>query len=312
MRNGPGTARFSTAASAAMLVAAIVLASCASMSSLTRPSQGFVTAANALAQAETDYFDQIQAASDAGYRMQAAEDYVGHNGTFAKVSKELSKHDDFSKAKALRVAAMAQLQNYAQQIAAITSDVSASWIADDAKTTATNVSTLLKEAGDNAASQLLTSHAGTIQTAVTKLGQAIVGNESAKEVQTLAQEAKDPIAQIAEMVKEDNANIEKDQFKGGLQTDQAQALRDILHYIYSDPNVNSFERFNAIQITATWKRTLITKGQAIQSALERLQAANNALAMKEDTSAGSLVQQAYTYAKQALSAPAPSTQTPAK
>ena len=282
------------------------------MSEVSGPSENFVTASNTLAKAEADYFDEIQAASDAGYRMQAVADYVGHNGSFPRVSHELSKHDDFSKAKRLRAAAMAQLQNYAQQIAAITSGASASWIADDAKTTTTNVSMLVKDAGGNAAAQLLTSRAGTIQSAVTKLGQAIIGNESAKEVQTLAQEAKGPIAQIADMVKQDNANIEKSQFTKGLHADQTQAFRNILHYIYSDPKVDSFERFSVIQMTATWKPTLVTKGQAIQSALEKLEAANSALAQREDTAAGSLIQQAYTYAKEALRAPAPNAQSSAK
>ncbi|MEO6801245.1 MAG: hypothetical protein ABI178_15005 [Rhodanobacter sp.] len=305
MQNCRETAQCGKAWSTAMLFsAAIVLTGCASMPSLSGPSQDFVTAVNTLAQAEADYFDEIQAASDAGYRMQATADYVGHNGTFAQVSQELSKHDDFSRAKKLRVAAMAQLQNYAQQISAITSGSSTSWIAEDAKTTTTDLSTLIKDTGDSAASQLLTSHAGTIETAVTMLGQAIVDNQSAKVVQALAQEAKGPIAKIAEMVTQDNVNIEKDQFTASLHADQTQSLQNVLHYIYDDPKVNAFERFTAIQTTATWKESLVTKGQAIQKALEKLQAANDALARKEDTSSRSLMQQAYAYAEQALSAPA--------
>jgi hypothetical protein len=298
--------------SAMLLTAALGLAGCQSMSSVTGPSQDFVAAANALAQAESDYFDEIQAASDAGYQLQAAEDYVGHNGTFKAFATELAKRDDFSKAKKLRVTAMAQLQNYAQQVAAITSGASATWISDDAKTATTNVSTLLKDAGATADSQLLTSHAGLIQTAVADLGQAIIGNQSAKELQTLAQEAKDPIAKIANMVTRDNANIEADNFTGSLKADQTQALHDILHFIYDDPKVNAFERFNAIQMTANWKPSLVTKGQAIQSALSKLQAANDALAKKEATSAAALAQQAYTFAKQALNTPSPNASAPAK
>jgi len=97
---------------------------------------------------------------------------------------------------------MAQLQNYAQQIAAITSGANATWIADDAKNATTNVSTLLADAGDKASSQLMTSHAGVIEKAVSALGQAIISNESAKELQTLANAAKDPIAKIADMIKQ--------------------------------------------------------------------------------------------------------------
>jgi hypothetical protein len=297
---------------AMLLSAAIGLACCATISSLTGPSQDFVAAANALAQAESDYFDEIQAASDASYQLQAAEDYVGHNGTFKTFAGELSKHDDFSKAKKLRMTAMAQLQNYAQQIAAITSGASTTWISNDAKTATTNITALVKDAGATADAQLLTSDAGLIQTAVTDLGQAIISHESAKELQTLAQQARDPIAKIADMVKQDNANIEADQFTASLKADQSQALHDILHFIYDDQKVNAFERFNAIQMTANWKPSLVTKGQDIQSPLEKLQAANDALAKKEDTSLGVLSQQAYTFAMQALNTPALNASAPAK
>lgn len=283
------------------------------MSSLTGPSQDFVAAANALAQAESSYFDEIQAASDAGYQLQAAETYVADKKhTFQDVAKELSKYDDFSKAKKLRVTAMSQLQNYAQQIAAITTGASATWIASDAKAATTNISTLVKDAGDKADAQFLTSNAGLIETAVTDLGNAIVGAESAKELQALALRAKEPIAKIADMVKQDNANIEADKFTQSLKADQTQAIHDILHFIYDDPKVNAFERFNAIQMTANWKPSLVTKGQAIESALTKLQAANDAMAKKQDSSISALAKQAYSFAKQALDTPAPNAPAPAK
>lgn len=257
-----------------------------------------------MAKAESDYFDEIQAASDAGYQLQAAEVYVRGKVAFKTFANELSKHDDFSKAKELRMSAMAQLQNYAQEIAAIANGASATWISDDAKSATANVSTLIKDTGDNTNS-LFTSHAGLIQTAVTDLGQTIIKSESAKNLQTLAQEAKKPIAKIADMVKQDNANMETDKFTNSLKADQTQALHDVLHFIYADPKVNSFERFYAIRMTANWKISLVTKGQAIQRALGKLQAANNALAKKENTSLGALSQQAYTFAEQALNTPTP-------
>lgn len=290
---------------AIMLFSAVILTGCQNTSGVTDPSQEFVAAANALAQAESDYFDEIQTASDASYRLQAAEDYVGHNGSFTTFASDLSKHDDFSKAKKLRVAAMTQLQNYAQQIAAITSGTNASWISDDAKTTTTSVSTLLNDVGDKGGSQLLTSHAGLIQSAVAHLGQAIISNKSAKELKILATEAKDPISKIAYMVKEDNENIEADKFAESLKADQTVALHNILHFIYEDKNVNSFERFSALQITANWKPSLVTKGEAIQSALKKLQAANDALARKDNISLGALAQQAHNFAQKALNIPSP-------
>jgi len=297
----------------AVLCAALGLAGCESLSSLFRlsgPSKDFVAAATAISQAESDYFDEIQAASDAAYRLQAAETYVGHKSTFQAFVEELNKHDDFSKAKALRLVAMRQLKNYAQQVSAITTGGSPTWIADDAKSAMTNIDTLVKDAGDKTQAKLLTSNAGAIQTAVTDLGRAIINHESAAELQGLAQEAKGPIAQIADMVKQDNINIETDNFSTSLQADQTQALHDILHFIYDDPKVNTFERFNAMQITINWKPSLVTKGKAILSALDKLQAANDALAKKEDASLASLAQDAYSLAKQATEAPKPTTETP--
>jgi hypothetical protein len=306
-------ARHSSALIAAtLLYAALGLAGCESLSSLTSPSQDFVAAANALAQAESDYFDEIQTASDAAYRLQAAETYVAHSSTFQAFAEELKKHDDFSKAKALRLIAMRQLQNYGQQILAITTGGSATWIADDAKSATTNIGTLIKDAGDKAEAQLLTSHAGVIETAVTDLGRAIINHQSAKELQALAQEVKEPIAQIADMVKQDNDNIEADNFTNSLKADQTQAIHDILHFIYEDPKVNAFERFNALQITVNWKPSLVTKGQAIQSALQKLQAANDAMAKKENASLRSLAQEAYSLAKQATETSAPTAAAVAK
>jgi hypothetical protein len=284
-----------------LMASLLALTGCQSMSGLTGPSsQDFVAAANTLAQAESDYFDEIQAASDAAYRLQAAETYVGHGGAFKDFAGELTRHDAFSKAKALRMAAMSQLQNYAQQIAAISSGSDASWVADDAKSATSGIGTLLQDAGAKADSDLLTSHAGVIQSAVGDLGKAIVGSQSAKELQTLAQEAKGPLAQIADMVKQDSVNIEQSRFTTSLNADQTQAIRNILHFIYEDPKVSAFERFEALQITANWKPSLVTKGQAIAAAITKLQAANDAMAQKQDTSFKALAQQAYASARQAM------------
>jgi hypothetical protein len=297
---------------AAMLSASLGLAGCESLSSLISPSQDFVAAANAIAKAESDYFDEIQAASDSSYRLQAAETYVAHSSTFQVFVGELNKHDDFSKAKALRLTAMHQLQNYAQQISSITTGGNGTWVADDAKAATSNIDKLVTDAGDKAAAQLFTSHAGLIETAVTDLGRAIINHQSAKELQALAQEVKEPIAQIADMVKQDNVNIEADNFTNSLKADQTQAIHDILHFIYEDQKVNAFERFNALQITVNWKPSLVTKGHAIQSALEKLQAANDAMAKKEDTSVRSLAQEAYSLAKQATETSVPTAAAAAK
>ena len=295
----PGAGRIATSA----LCAALGLAGCESLASLSSPSKDLVAAASALVQAESDYFDEIQAASNAAYRLQAAETYVGHSRTFQAFAEELDKHDDFSKAKALRVLALRQVQNYAEQVSAISTGGSASWIADDAKSATTNIAELVKDAGDKPDAKLFTSHAGVIETAVTDLGRAIVNHESAKELQALAKEVKVPMAHIADMVKRDNDNIEADNFTASLSADQTQAVHNILHFIYEDPTVNAFERLSALQIVVIWKPSLVTKGHAIQSALEKLQAANDAMAKKQSTSLASLAQEADTLAKQASATP---------
>lgn len=59
-----------------------------------------MSAAGLLAQAESAYFDQIQAASDAVHRLDAIADYVRGEKPFAAVYAELTKTGDFSKAKA--------------------------------------------------------------------------------------------------------------------------------------------------------------------------------------------------------------------
>ena len=294
------------------LLIAVSLAACPSLSSLRGPSRDFVAAANALAQAESDYFNEIQAATDSAYRLQAAEDYVGQNGSFKHIADEFGKHDDFSKAKALRMAAMQQLVNYAQQIQAIITGSSTTWIADDARSATTNIGKLVKDIGDNADAQLLTKNSGLIKTAVTDLGRAIINSESANELQTLAQDARAPIRQIAKMVKWDNDNIEADQFANGLKLDQTHALKDILHWIYLDPKVNAAERFGSIQIATNWKQSLVTKSRTIQSALAKLEAANEAMAKKENTSLDALSRQIYALAKQAIATPSPETAIPAK
>jgi hypothetical protein len=208
------------------------------------------------------------------------------------------------------IGATPQLKNYAQQVSAITTGGNATWVADDAKSATTNIDTLVKDAGDKRQAKLLTSNAGAIQTAVTDLGRAIINHKSAAELQALAQEVTGPIAQIADMVKQDNINIEADNFSTSLQADQTQALHDILHFIYEDPKVNAFERLNAMQITINWKPSLVTKGKAIEAALGKLQAANDALAKKENASLASLAQDAYSLAKQATETPKPTTETP--
>lgn len=158
-----------------MMLLLLLVTGCQSVP--TSQVQDFVSATNALAQAESNYFDQLQAASDQSHVLIASAIYVAHGQDFPTIATELTKRDDFSKAKALRMAAMAQLQNYAQQLSAITTAATGTWIADDANSTSTEVTKLLT---DQKAAKVTQQQAGLIQTGVNKLAAAIISPDYAR------------------------------------------------------------------------------------------------------------------------------------
>ena len=274
---------------------AVVVVGCQSVPNGS--AQDFVAACNSLAQAESDYFDQLQAASDESHVLLASAIYVQGGAPFSAIAPDLVKRDDFSKAKAVRMAVIAQLQNYAQQIAAITAATTGSWIADDAKRATANLTALLK---DQKAAKVTSRQAGLIQAAVEQLGSAIVSSVTARDLQSLAAQARAPISEIATMVAQDNANIESDNFAPGLISDQQTAMIAILNAIYADPRVNSSQRFAAVMAWHSWKPSLVNKGSDISSALAKLVKANDALAAGQPFSAGELASQAAAVAEQAL------------
>lgn len=267
-----------------------------------KATQDFVAAANALAQAESDYFDQIQAASDASHMLLAGAIYVGHGGDFNSIRQELNRRDDFSKAKKLRLAVLSQLQNYAQQLEAITTAAGGSWVADDAKATTTDVTKLL---GDLKAAKITSQQAGIVQTAVNDLAQAIINNMTARELQKLSQEASKPIADIADFIAKDNGLIEETNFAPGLSADQETALMSMLNFVYTDRSVNAAQRYAVLMEWKDWKPALVTKGADIASALKKLQQANDALAADQEASANVLAGQAFQFAEQALGVSTP-------
>ncbi len=281
-----------------VVLLAVVLVGCQSVPN--GPAQDFVAAANALAQAESEYFDQLQAASDESHVLLASAIYVQGGPKFSAIAPELTKRDDFSKAKAVRMAVMAQLQNYAQQIAAITAAATGTWVVDDAKGVVTNVTTLLK---DQKAAKVTQQQAGVIQIAVQQLATAIVSGATARELQSLAKQAHTPLSAIATMVAQDNANIESDKFAPGLMADQQMGMIAILNAIYTDPRVSSGQRFEAVMAWHAWKPSLVNKGNDISSALAKLVKANDALAAKQPLSAGVLANVSAAVAEQALATP---------
>ncbi len=279
------------------LVAMILPWVCGCQTVPTAKVQDFVNAATTLSQAEADYFDQIQAASDASHTLIAGAIYVGGHGPFSTLAPELMKRDDFSKAKAARLAVLNQLKNYTEQLSAITNAAGGTWIADDARSTTTNATKLLADAKLVKLSQ---AEAGILQTAVQSLESAIVSSETVGELKSLAAEASQPIAQIAQMVKADNENIEITQYASGLGEDQNVAMMSMLHFVYDDKRVNAAERLQALQAWRTWKPDLVDKSKAIQDAVDKLQKANEALAANQDVSAHALAAQALSFAQTAL------------
>lgn len=278
-----------------MMLLLLLVTGCQSVP--TSQVQDFVSATNALAQAESNYFDQLQAASDQSHVLIASAIYVAHGQDFPTIATELTKRDDFSKAKALRMAAMAQLQNYTQQLSAITTAATGTWIADDANSTSTEVTKLLT---DQKAAKVTQQQAGLIQTGVNKLAAAIISSITARNIQSLAKEAQKPISDIATMVSQDNTNIEADNFESGLVEDQQQAMLNVLHILYDDRSVSAVQRFFAIRTWQGWKPSLVTEGKDISDAMAKLVKANDALAAKRPISANAFLQQTIASAEHAI------------
>lgn len=278
-----------------MMLLLLLVTGCQSVP--TSQVQDFVSATNALAQAESNYFDQLQAASDQSHVLIASAIYVAHSQDFPTIATELTKRDDFSKAKALRMAAMAQLQNYTKQLSAITTAETGTWIADDANSTSTEVTKLLT---DQKAAKVTQQQAGLIQTGVNKLAAAIISSITARNIQSLAKEAQKPISDIATMVSQDNTNIEADNFESGLVEDQQQAMLNVLHILYDDRSVSAVQRFSAIRTWQDWKPSLVTEGKDISDAMAKLVKANDALAAKRPISANAFLQQTIASAEHAI------------
>ncbi len=278
-----------------MMLLLLLVTGCQSVP--TSQVQDFVSATNALAQAESNYFDQLQAASDQSHVLIASAIYVAHSQDFPTIATELTKRDDFSKAKALRMAAMAQLQNYTKQLSAITTAETGTWIADDANSTSTEVTKLLT---DQKAAKVTQQQAGLIQTGVNKLAAAIISSITARNIQSLAKEAQKPISDIATMVSQDNTNIEADNFESGLVEDQQQAMLNVLHILYDDRSVSAVQRFFAIRTWQGWKPSLVTEGKDISDAMAKLVKANDALAAKRPISANAFLQQTIASAEHAI------------
>ena len=286
---------------AGALAMAAALTACQSVGPLEEPTQDFVAAANALAVAEADYFDQIQAASDAGHRLRAVATFTGgpDAGTFAAFRTEFLKRDDFSKAKAVRLNAIAQLQNYAQAVSEIQGGGQATWVADQTGAVIANANSLAQSGGLTGLDQ---EAAGLAQKIVATLGQAILDHASARKMQELAASAREPIGQLERMVAEDQKNLEDDKYVASLGTDQRDAMLNALHIIFDDRRVTAADRFGVALEAADRKPLLVTKARAIHASMAKLKAANEAMAQGQKLTAKALFKQAEDLADLAASA----------
>lgn len=258
-----------------------------------KSGQDFVSAANALVQAESDYFNEIQTASDSGYQLRAIRDCVAKKKSWDLIAKELKQKDDFSTAKNLRLNVMKQLQNYAEVINSILSGADASWISGDAQNLINDTGNLIQ---DFKGAQLTAAQNGIIRNVVTILGEAVVRAAVARELHVLAKQAQEPIQSIVDMVESDSRIIEDSRFASGLGADQTFYLVEILHDIYNDKQTNASQRFAAARTIVNWKPSLVARGQAIKAAVSKLQTANEVLAKDQQISAIALARQAATIA----------------
>lgn len=272
---------------------ALLLSSCHTTSSQQVPAQDFVVAASALMQAESGYMDEIQQASDASYRLSAAEQYVAHDGKWKDVAQSLKAHNDFSKAKELRVKLMETLVTYAQMVATLAQDGNTAWLDKSAQDTADTVSDILQDSG---AAHVTEEQKGVIGSVIATLGHSMIDNAAAGKVQQLAQMGKKPLAGIRKMIEADDEAIEGSLFAAGLEKDQQSSRRNMLHYIYDDKNVNAAERMQAFLDLQDVKISAVMRRRDILHALKKLEAANEALAAGDNLSAGALAQQAIAYA----------------
>ena len=273
----------------------LIFSGCGS-TSLSQASQNLTTATNALAQTESDYFDEIQAASDSYVRLRATTEYIG-KAPFKDLADLITNRPDFSKAKKVRMTAIKYLQSYAGVINAIDGGADASWISTDVSKLNTGVDTIFKDVkAVNLSASLATPLAGGIKTAMTSLGAALVNAASTREINSLALEATGPINVIAQMVNEDAINMEGDKYVSGLNNHQTDELSNTLHIIYEDKTLKSIDRFNAVNtiLDMQTKLKLVTKGNALTDAMTKITEANDALAKKDNLSASALAKEAYT------------------
>ncbi|HEU5047170.1 MAG TPA: hypothetical protein VFT64_04925 [Rickettsiales bacterium] len=272
---------------------ALLLSSCHTTSSQQVPAQDFVIAASALLQAESGYMDEIQQASDASYRLGAAEQYVAHDGKWKEVAQSLKQHNDFSKAKELRVKMLESLVTYAQMVNVLACDGDTAWLEKNAQETTGTISDILQDSG---AAHVSDSQKGAVESVIATFGHSIIDNAAAGKVHKLAEMGRQPIAGIRKMIEADDEAIEGSLFAAGLEKDQQSSRKNMLHSIYEDKSVNAAERLQAFTSVEAIETHAVTRRKDILSALKKLEAANDALAAGNNLSARALAQQAIAYA----------------
>jgi len=233
-------------------------------------AQSLVDAADALAQAESDQYDQLQAASDAAHLLMAASLYIEGGEHYAEIGQELERRFDFTEAKTVRMMVIAQIQYYARQLAALNSGIVTRITADDPNANPAHLWTML---GNPGSTHLTHQQADVIKNSVADLTSIVSSPARGTDIHSLAANAKDPLQVLVEVILEDRSI----NYLSVLQDDKRAALQNILHLIYNDHTVNSSERLATIMMWRSLTPSASTKADIVRDDALTLLKTNDAI-----------------------------------
>ena len=277
---------------------AMALAGCANFNATSRPAADLGHAAAGLIEAEGALFDRLQAASDRRRELAIEQKFIAEP-KWEQVAEELDRpRIDYGIAKRARLKALAQLQAYVNQIGAITAAGDAGWPAAQARAIIDDTETFAKNAGGglNPAQK---SDIATAQNIVSSIGTAIIQAQAAKDIRQMAIAAQPGIEQIAAMIRQDDAIIDRDFVRGTVAAED-QSRRAILHSLF-DAVDSKAERYRIITNLAPLG-VIDVDHSAVDRALAILVQANKDLAQSRRQDAGQAFMNAVQAANAALAA----------
>ena len=194
--------------------------------------------------------------------------------------------------------ALAQLQAYVNQIGAITAAGDAGWPAAQARAIIDDTETFAKNAGGGL-NPSQKSDIATAQNIVSSIGTAIIQAQAAKDIRQMAIAAQPGIEQIAAMIRQDDAIIDRDFVRGTVAAED-QSRRAILHSLF-DAVDSKAERYRIITNLAPLG-VIDVDHSAVDRALAILVQANKDLAQSRRQDAGQAFMNAVQAANAALAA----------